>query len=56
MRELGPGGPGRAAVTIRVRCGPVQPGSLQPGPAQPSAGTDGDGGVLDGELPVALAQ
>ena len=50
MRELSSGRPGRA-VTIRVRCGPVQPGALQPG-----AGTDGNGGVHDRELPVALAQ
>ena len=53
--ELSSGRPGRA-VTIRVRCGPVQPGPVQPGALQPGAGTDGDGGVLDRELPVALAQ
>ena len=44
------------AVTIRVRCGPVQPGPVQPGALQPGAGTDGNGGVHDRELPVALAQ
>jgi hypothetical protein len=57
--ELGPGRPHRAAVTNRVRCGPVQPGGIAHGLAHGLAhcpGTDNEGGVLQGELPVALAE
>ena len=45
----------RSAVTIRVPCGAVQPVGVGHGLAH-CPGTIGDGGVLDGELPVALAQ
>jgi hypothetical protein len=53
--KFGPGRPHRAAVTNRVRCGPVQPGGIAHGLAH-CPGTDNEGGVLQGELPVALAE